>query len=115
MASFDLLQLALAEVRNSLVPTPPAAPPPPTPEEIAAAERKRLTSLDFAGLKAELAKRRYQKPPDQVSPDCAVLQTKGDVKRLSGPQLSALLYRPSDGSSRRANTDHINRILAGNN
>jgi hypothetical protein len=115
VASFDLLQLALAELRSSLVATPPAAPPPPTAAELAAAERKRLVSLDRAGLQKELEKRVYKKPAENVSADCAALKTKDDVMKLSGAEIRRLTFRPSDGSRRIKNTEYINQLLQGSN
>jgi hypothetical protein len=115
VAGFDLLQLALAEIRNSLVATPQAAPPPPTEAEIAAQEKSRLLSLDRAGLTAELAKRRYQKPAETVSADCALLKTKDDVMKLSGAEIRRLTFRPSDGSRRIRNTEYINQLFQGSN
>jgi hypothetical protein len=114
VATRELLELALGELRDNLAIMPPPAPEP-TAAELAAAEKKRLWSMDTDALREEV--RRNRRAPASVnaivSPEVLAMTSRADVDRLSGSQLRKLMYREGDGSARTGNIRRINELLQG--
>jgi hypothetical protein len=110
-----LLEVALLQVRGSLIaPTPERVPL--TQEEQVQASNARLRSMSQTEIRAELKRLHpgYRIPQDVVSPELLAMTCKRDVLALTGPQLTKFMYRESDGSKRRANEARINQLLATN-
>jgi hypothetical protein len=114
VATKELLELALAELRDSLAMTPPAAPEP-TAAERAAAEKKRLWSMSIDGLREEIRQnnRKRVSVGEAVSPEVAAMVSRADVDKLSAAQLRKLLYREGSGQARKGNIRRINELLQG--
>jgi len=111
LVNLALIELAFLKVGSQLIPTPPPVRQP-SAQEVIQENNKKLVAMTSDERRAliKLQNPGYRVAIDSVSPELLAM-TRKDILDMPGPRLTALLYRSSDGSKRKANEAEINRIL----
>jgi hypothetical protein len=111
VVNLALIELAFLKAGSQLIPTPPPVRQP-TVQEATQEHNKKLVAMTSEERRALIKKQNpgYRVAIDVVSPALLEMKNKADILRMTGPELTAYMFR-SDGSKRRANEARINELL----